>query len=165
MEDPYAGQTDREEILEMIASFAQRADRRDWEGLVGCFAQMVDRDYSSLTGSGPDRLPARKLVVEDWAPVLGALDATQHLIGLPVVSSDGDSAAATAHFQAQHVLANTDGGDRWTLGGRYDFELRRETGGWRISGVTMTALWSEGNQRVMSRAAGSSGLREDDHGH
>jgi SnoaL-like domain len=165
MEDPYAGQTDREEILEMIASFAQRADRRDWEGLVGCFAEMVDRDYSSLTGSGPDRLPARKLVVEDWAPVLGALDATQHLIGLPVVSSDGDSAAATAHFQAQHVLANTDGGDRWTLGRRYDFELRRETGGWRISGVTMTALWSEGNQRVMSRAAGSSGLREDDHEH
>jgi hypothetical protein len=80
MDDSYAGQTDRAEILEMIASFAQRADRRDWEGLVGCFTEMVDRDYSSLTGSGPDRLPARKLVVEEWAPVLGALDATQHLI-------------------------------------------------------------------------------------
>jgi hypothetical protein len=165
MDDSYAGQTDRAEILEMIASFAQRADRRDWEGLVGCFTEMVDRDYSSLTGSGPDRLPARKLVVEEWAPVLGALDATQHLIGLPVVSSDGESATATAHFQAQHVLGNTDGGDWWTLGGRYDCEMRRETGGWRISGVTMTALWSEGNQRVMSRAAESSGLREDDHEH
>ena len=118
---------------------------------------MVDRDYSSLTGSGPDRLDARKLVVEEWVPVLGARDATQHLIGLPVVLSNGDHATATAHFQTQHVLATTDGGDRWTLGGRYDFELRRESGGGRISGVTMTVLWSEGNQRVMSRAAESSG--------
>lgn len=148
---------DQAEILNAIGSFAQRADRRDWEGLVGCFTEMVDRDYSSLTGSDPDRLAARKLVVEEWAPVLGSLDATQHLIGLPVVSLNGDSATVTAHFQAQHGLANTDGGDRWTLGGRYDFELRRESGGWRISGVTMTALWSEGNQRVMSRAAESSG--------
>ena len=154
MDDSYTGQA---EILDTIGSFAQRADRRDWEGLVGCLTEMVERDYSSLTGSGPDRLAARKLVVEEWAPVLGSLDATQHLIGLPVVSLNGDSATVTAHFQAQHVLANTDGGDRWTLGGRYDFELRRESGGWRISGVTMTALWSEGNQRVMSRAAESSG--------
>jgi hypothetical protein len=154
MDDSYTGQA---EILDTIGSFAQRADRRDWEGLVGCFTEMVDRDYSSLTGSGPDRLAARKLVVEEWAPVLGALDATQHLIGLPVVSSNGDYATATAHFQAQHILANTDGGDRWTLGGRYDFELRRETDGWRISGVTMTAVWSEGNQSVMSRAAESPG--------
>jgi hypothetical protein len=141
----------------VIGRFAQRADRRDWEGLVGCFTEMVDRDYSSLTGSGPDRLTARKLVVEEWAPVLGALDATQHLIGLPVVSLNGDSARATAHFQAQHVLADTEGGDRWTLGGRYDFELSREPGGWKISGVTMTALWSEGNQRVMALAAESAG--------
>jgi hypothetical protein len=108
MDDSYTGQA---EILDTIGSFAQRADRRDWEGLVGCFTEMVDRDYSSLTGSGPDRLPARKLVVEEWAPVLGSLDATQHLIGLPVVSLNGDSATVTAHFQAQHVLANTDGGN------------------------------------------------------
>ena len=92
---------DQAEILNVIGSFAQRADRRDWEGLVGCFTEMVDRDYSSLTGSGPDRLAARKLVVEEWAPVLGSLDATQHLIGLPVVSLNGDSATATAHFQAE----------------------------------------------------------------
>ena len=88
MDDSYTGQA---EILDTIGSFAQRADRRDWEGLVGCFTEMVDRDYSSLTGSGPDRLAARKLVVEEWAPVLGALDATQHLIGLPVVSSNGET--------------------------------------------------------------------------
>lgn len=158
MDDSHTVQDDRAEILDTIASFAQRADRRDWEGLVGCFTEVVDRDYSSLTGSGPDRLPARKLVIEEWAPVLGSLDATQHLIGLPVVSPDGeDNATATAHFQAQHVLAGTEGGDRWTLGGRYDFELRREPGGWKISGVTMTALWSEGNQEVMARAADHSG--------
>lgn len=143
---------DRVEIAETIGRFAQSADSRDWEGLISLFTEEVYRDYSSLTGQEPDRKGARDLV-EEWAGVLGNLDATQHFVGPPVVVIDGDAAAAVAYFQAQHRLHNVTGGEKWTLGGRYDFAFERAGGGWKISGLTMTAMWGEGNQNIMALAA------------
>ncbi|MBA3701395.1 MAG: nuclear transport factor 2 family protein [Rubrobacteraceae bacterium] len=142
----------RVEISENIGRFAQSADSRDWEGLASLFTEVVYLDYSSLTGQEPDRKGARDLV-EEWAAVLGNLDATQHFIGPPTVTIDGDEATAVAYFQAQHRLHNVTGGEKWTLGGRYDFafELRGED--WKISGLTMTAMWGEGNQNIMALAA------------
>ncbi len=143
---------DRVEIAETIGRFAQSVDSRDWDALASLFTEEVYRDYSSLTGQEPDRKAARDLV-EEWAGVLGNLDATQHFVGPPVVAIDGDEATAVAYFQAQHRLHNVTGGEKWTLGGRYDWDLVRTAHGWRISGVRMTAMWDEGNRDLIAQAA------------
>ncbi len=143
---------DRVEIGETVGRFAQSADSRDWETLASLLAEEVYRDYGSLTGQEPDRKGARDLV-EEWAATLGNLDATQHFVGPPTVTIDGDRATATAYFQAQHRLHNVTGGEKWTLGGRYDFAFERAGEGWKISGLTMIAMWGEGNQNIMALAA------------
>lgn len=142
---------DRVEISESIGRFAQSADSRDWEGLISLFTEEVYLDYSSLTGQEPDREGARDLV-EEWSAVLGNLDATQHFVGPPTVTIDADEATAVAYFQAQHRLHNVTGGEKWTLGGRYDFAFERADGGWKISGLTMSAMWGEGNENIMTLA-------------
>lgn len=147
------GLMDRVEIEETALRMGQAADQRDWDTLVGCFAAEVYCDYSSLTGQEPGRIGAQELVKGEWAPVLGNLDATHHFIGPCTVTVQGDGAIGHAYFQAKHVLANVTGGDTWTLGGRYDWDFVRAEEGWKISGVTMTAVWAEGNQNIMALAA------------
>ena len=125
------------------------------------FADDVELDYTSLTGTDPDRLSPQQ-VVDGWAAGLGGLTATQHLVANhlvdvqrqdPQAGQVGDTAACTASFQATHLLPNATGGPTWTLGGHYRYTLHRTAAGWRITGVTMTADWATGNQQVMALAA------------
>ena len=62
-----------------------------------------------------------------------------------------DSATCAANVTATHVRTNASGGPHWTVGGRYDLELRRIAGteDWRIAALTLTVRWASGNQAVM----------------
>ncbi len=144
---------DRAQIEETVLRYGRSADERDWEALISCLTKEVDVDYTSLTGGEPERIAARGLVLERWAPTFESLDATQHFTGPCTVSVDGDGATAVAYFQAQHVLNGATGGEKWTLGGRYDFGLVRAGEDWSISAVTMTAMWDDGNRDILAQAA------------
>jgi hypothetical protein len=150
---------DRADVVDVCTRMAWLADRRDWAGLIAVFDDEVELDYTSLGGGEPARLAPRQ-IVEAWASALGGLTATQHLVTNHLVTvhrpggaGDDDTAVCTAAFQATHLLANATGGPIWTLGGHYRYTLRRTAGGWRITGVTMTADWATGNQHVMTLAA------------
>jgi ketosteroid isomerase-like protein len=144
---------DRIEIEETALRMGAAADRREWEALISCYTEELDLDYTSLTGGEPERVAARELVLGRWAPTFEVLDATQHLTGPCTVAVNGDEAKAHAYFQAQHVLADAAGGEKWTLGGRYDWTFARGADGWRISGVIMSAMWDDGNRDLMAQAA------------
>ncbi len=87
--------------------------------------------------------------------VLGALNATQHLMtSHRVTIGDGAATATvTTSFQAMHVLDNPYGDELWVLGGDCQFSLRRERDAWRITAATMNATWAWGNEHIMSLAA------------
>lgn len=142
----------RTAIVDVTTRMAWLADRRDWDALVGVFAEQVQLDYTSLTGGKPAKL-APADIVAGWRRGLDGLDATQHLISNHLVDIDGDRAVATAQFQATHVLANPHGDPVWTLGGHYRFGLARGGDGWRIDALTMTVTWATGNQQIMTLAA------------
>lgn len=143
---------DRLDIIETCTRMGWHTDRREWERLAEVFAEQVTLDFTSLNGGEPAVLsPAQ--IVEAWTGVLGSLDATQHLIADHLVTVDGDTATCTANFQATHRLANPFGSPLWTLGGTYRFDLVRQSGTWRISGVVMTATWADGNKDLMTLAA------------
>jgi hypothetical protein len=61
-------------------------------------------------------------------------------------------ATVKACFQATHCIHNSYGDDRWTLGGKYDFIFLKDGNSWKISKLTMTAIWGIGNQNIISLA-------------
>ncbi|MFI0351846.1 nuclear transport factor 2 family protein [Actinomadura sp. 9N407] len=144
---------DRLDVIETCTRMGWHADRREWDLLATVFAGKVLLDYTSLNGGEPVTLTPEQIVA-GWTGVLGGFDATQHLITGHLVTVDGDTAVCTASFQATHRLANPFGSPLWTLGGTYRFDLVRD-GGWKISGVVMTATWADGNRDLMALAAGT----------
>lgn len=143
---------DKLEILEVTASLGLLADARDWDGLEQIFTDPVDVDYTSLNGGEPQVL-APAVLVGGWRAVLSNLRATQHLIAGQVIAIDGDRATCAANVQGTHVLPNASGGPVWTVGGRYDYRLTRTAAGWRISALTLTVQWADGNQHIMQLAS------------
>ncbi|MFJ4525912.1 nuclear transport factor 2 family protein [Streptomyces sp. NPDC088810] len=133
---------DRLDVIDICNRMAWYADQRAWDALAGVFADKVTLDYTSLNGGEPVTLaPAQ--IVDGWRTGLGVYTATHHLLGNHLVAVDGDQAVCTAAFQATHRKADD---SLWTLGGTYRFDLARTRGGWRIAGVVMTAIWSDGER-------------------
>jgi hypothetical protein len=143
---------DRIAVIEVCTRMAWHTDRREWAELREIFSEKVRLDYTSLNGGEPVELTPDQ-IVGGWSELLGALDATQHLITNHLVTVDGDSAGCTASFQATHVLANRFGAPLWTLGGTYRFDLVRHHGSWLIAGVEMTVVWADGNKDLLALAA------------
>jgi ketosteroid isomerase-like protein len=133
---------DRFDVIDTCTRMAWYADQREWDHLARVFADKVTLDYTSLNGGEPVTLaPAQ--IIDGWRDGLGVYTATQHLLTNHLVTLDGDTAVCTAAFQAAHRKPDT---SLWVLRGTYRFDLARTGDGWRITGVRMTALWSEGER-------------------
>jgi SnoaL-like domain len=146
--------TDHIAIAEACTAMGWWADRRQWDQLETLFSDEVLVDYTSLDGGDPARV-SRGDLVAGWRDTLDSLAATQHLIAGPIVTVDGDTATCVANFQATHLATVRDDEARWTLGGHYRFALVRFDEGWRISELTMTAVWETGSREVMGAGEGS----------
>jgi 3-phenylpropionate/cinnamic acid dioxygenase small subunit len=132
----------RLDVIDTCTRMAWHADQREWDELAEVFAEQVALDYTSLNGGEPATLtPAQ--IVDGWRTGLGVYTATQHLLTNHLVALDGDSAVCTAAFQATHRKSDD---SLWTLGGTYRFDLVRTSEGWRITGVVMSAVWSDGER-------------------
>jgi 3-phenylpropionate/cinnamic acid dioxygenase small subunit len=133
---------ERLDVIDTCTRMAWHADQREWDLLAEVFADQVTLDYTSLNGGEPATLtPAQ--IVDGWRTGLGAYSATQHLLTNHLVTLDGVGAVCTAAFQATHRKTDD---SLWTLGGTYRFDLARTGDGWRITGVVMTAVWSDGER-------------------
>ena len=133
-----------ETIIKTVNQMAYAADARDWLLCRSTFTDQVFVDYTSMAGGKPTTIPADALI-ESWQGLLPGFTATQHLLGTHIVEVDEDSAECRANFQATHILDD----ETWTLGGRYHFRLQNNDGSWQISAITMTALWSVGDQTAL----------------
>lgn len=135
-------------VMRSVADLGLRVDARDWDGLVGLFAESVAVDYTSLNGGEPATMRPAELV-GGWRQLLEPLEATQHLIGNVSVALDGDRATCACNVTATHVKANAAGGPHWVVGGRYDIGLTRTGADWRIDALILTTKWATGNQAIM----------------
>ena len=143
---------DRLDVIDTCTRMAWYIDSGAWEALAEVFSEEIRLDYTSLNGGEPAVL-GRKELIGAWSGLLGSFTTTQHLLTNFLVDVEGDTAVATAMFQATHRMPNEHGGPLWILGGRYRFDLARTGEGWRIGGVEMTATWADGNQHLLARAA------------
>ena len=134
----------QEMIIQAVNQMAFAADSRDWALCRSTFADEVYVDYTSIAGGEPATIPADALM-DSWKDLLPGFTATQHLLGSHVVEMQGNIAKCDAHFQATHILDD----ELWTLGGKYHFQLKDIDGTWHITAITMTALWSVGDQAIL----------------
>ncbi len=140
---------DAAQINAAIIGIAAGADRHDWDRVRDAFADEVMLDYTSLWG-GESATAAADDVIAQWSGFLPGFDVTHHMVTNETITSiDGDQATAQADFTATHRI----GDELWVLGGRYDYTLTNVGGTWKVSALTMTALWETGSRDLVGQAA------------
>ena len=142
---------DRASIADVVTHMVTSTDARDWADVRACFTEELDLDYTSLNGGTPAHLQADDLITQ-WQQTLNGFEATYHLLANLLITTSGDEATCRAYVQATHLLQTTTGGPTWTLGGTYTFLLRKLQQGWKISSLTFTVKWANGNQQLVSLA-------------
>lgn len=133
---------DRDAIIEVLRRYAEAIDTRQREAARELFTPDAVLDYRSSHGPrGP-----RDEVVDWLLDALEGVTLTQHLLTNHKVGIDGDRATCTTLMLNPLALADPAGGEATVLlfGGRYDDELVRTDGGWRISARVHVVDWQVG---------------------
>lgn len=121
---------DRLAIQDLLARYADAVDRRDLDALDEVFTADAHLDYTA-TGAIAGDLATMKRFLAD---ALAGFVRSQHMLGLPTVSVDGDRARAHTPCHNPMVLDNGDGTTSvWLIGIWYDDDLVRTDAGWRVS--------------------------------
>ena len=121
---------DRLAIQDLIARYPLVVDGRDWDGLDELFAPDARIDFTAF-GGPVGGLGEIKAFLAD---ALGGFRRTQHMMGLPAISLDGDRATARTSCNNPMVLDNPDGSTQvWLIGLWYDDEFVRTAAGWRFA--------------------------------
>lgn len=135
---------DRNEIVDKVNQIAVNADRRNWQGLIGCFADEVLLDYTAMVGGEPSKLKPEE-IAEAWKGLLSGFEMTQHTVTNHEVRIKGNEAEVFSYVTAVHYLPNESGTDTWTVVGYYDHHLMKTSLGWRVDQMKFTPTLIEGN--------------------
>lgn len=130
-------------IQQLIARFANSFDVKDWDGLQACFTESLYTDYSDLRGTPPETISASEYVRLRRE----ALDHLKlhHLVSNYEVTFPGfDTAACRASMVVWRISEAED----FTTHCIYDFQLARQRGTWKISGITQKVLWNDGSASI-----------------
>jgi hypothetical protein len=121
---------DRLAIQDLIARYPTVVDGRNWDGLDELFTPDARIDFTAFGGPAGD-LATVKAFLED---ALAGFRRTQHMMGLPAITLDGDRATARTSCNNPMVLDNGDGTTSvWLIGLWYDDEFTRTSEGWRFT--------------------------------
>jgi len=147
---------DRNDIIDVVVTYAASIDKGDWETYSTIFTDPVHVDFSEAGLPAAD-FP-RDQFVGFAAEGLGGWTARQHISPNHVVvfdDADPDRATCYSYMYAQHYLENADGGELYLMRGSYDNHMLRTDTGWKIAQLTQHIFWSEGNANALREAADS----------
>jgi hypothetical protein len=139
--------SDRDDIIDLAIAYTWALDTKNVEGLRQIFDAGATASLRGVECAGVDAIIAR------IGGAIIRLDRTQHFVGNHQVVVDGDEATHRCQLQSQHVLAGTEGGDNFIVGGYYEDRLMRTPDGWRITHRLMQQTWTDGNPDVVRRPA------------
>ena len=128
------------EIQALLARYVYAIDAKDLNALDGVFTPDAEVDYSSTGGA---KGPYGK--IKSWlAKGLAPFPVSQHLIGLPAITLDGDWAASKVMLFNPMVFSRPGHeDDLFFVGATYQDELVRTSEGWRITKRTETNPWAK----------------------
>lgn len=134
---------DKQAIRDLQCCYAFAIDAGDYEQLNVIFTPDAVGDYGRagyVTGV--------EAIKETCRRALSPLTSAQHVNSGHLAEIDGDVAVARCYLHVHLQKENTDGGDYYEMGGRYDDELVRTSDGWRIKRRKLTIFWAKGNPSV-----------------
>ena len=132
------------EIVSLTVKYCWALDERDWDSLSEVFSSDAYAKYGVTEHKGIDS------IIEKCQKALLPLDFSHHMVTNHVVELEGDEATCKCYFQAQHVRNSTPGGVNFIIAGKYEDELTRINGEWKISSRVLTKIWTEGNEKVVN---------------
>ncbi|WP_030617840.1 nuclear transport factor 2 family protein [Streptomyces sclerotialus] len=144
---------DHAEITLLVSRFFRALDERKFDA--GWARAYVTDDVRTVTPIG---LAEGAAAVRHTEEAIGRFARTQHVSADVLVDADAASGTATASWNAlmTHVhhpatleRRGPDADPLFTVGGRYDAQLRRTDDGWRISRMSVEAIWTTGQPPVL----------------
>ena len=134
--------TDRDDILEALATVAAAIDARDWDTIRAHFTA----DTVAYGARGIDALIAQ------FEAFIGGVGPTQHLLGNHRVTIDGDTARSLSYGRIHHVGAGPMDGSFYECLGEYDDHWVRHDGRWLISRRWFEIRIERGDRAVLRPA-------------
>ncbi|HEU5033205.1 MAG TPA: nuclear transport factor 2 family protein [Mycobacteriales bacterium] len=130
---------DKLAIQELIARYPILLDGGAFDRLGELFTPDARIDFSAF--GGPVGSPAE--IVRFLTDALGVFRRTQHMMGLPAITLDGNRATARTSCNNPMVIDNPDGSTAvWLIGLWYDDDFVRTPDGWRFSGRRQERCYS-----------------------
>jgi ketosteroid isomerase-like protein len=128
---------DRADITDVLYRYASTIDRFDLEGLRSTLTDDLWAQYGNAEPvSGGD-------AVASWiGEAIANVVWQHHLLSVYHVDVDGDRASALVYHTSHQAFEDSPDTAK-LLVGRYQNELRREAGGWKISRLVLEILWGE----------------------
>jgi uncharacterized protein (TIGR02246 family) len=131
---------DRDEILDLVATYAQAVDDRDIERILTVFTPDARLDFvgGAISAAGHDGI--RDAFEQAFRrPEMAAPATSTHLMANTLVTIDGNTAHAETQAVAYHASRAT--GTVVTRGLRYRDVLRRVDDRWLIAHRVHRSLW------------------------
>ena len=135
---------DVNEIIYLTVKYCWALDERDWVSLSEVFSSDAYAKYGITEHKGIES------IIEKCQKSLVPLDFSHHMVTNHVVEVEKAEAKCKCYFQAQHVRSSASGGANFIIAGKYEDELLRINGEWKISSRVLTKIWTEGNEKVVN---------------
>lgn len=142
-----ADMSDQAAINLVVNRLFSATDAKAWDTVGSLFTEEIDVDFSSL-GAEPARIPSANLVA-GWEQGLHAQKESHHMTSNHIIAYTGDdSAVVTAQGYAYNRLLEPAGAGFWEVWGVYTLPLTRNDDGWKLTGITFNAKYSQGDATV-----------------
>ena len=135
---------DRFAIADVMSSYALALDTKDYSLLRSLFAVDVEVMMtfdSNLPDGGKIKLTGIEAWIEFVEKALDGTRASQHLLGNPVISFNGEKAIVRTDLQATEYYKDANK-PKTTLWGVYDTHMVKDKK-WKITKHTITSIGSE----------------------
>lgn len=132
--------SDRMEIQDLLARYCEAIDTRNFEALDDLFTTDAVIDYTEAGGEKGNLAEIKAFLVK----ALGKFTGMQHMIGLPLITLNGDKASVKTALYNPMVMEHGGKPHTFFVGMWYSDEMIRTKLGWRISKRSEKACYFSG---------------------
>lgn len=132
--------SDRLEIQDLLARYCEAIDTRNFEALDELFTPDAVIDYTEAGGEKGNLTEIKAFLVK----ALGKFSGMQHMIGLPLITLNGDTASVKTALYNPMVMEQDGKPHTFFVGMWYIDEMVRTASGWRISKRSEKACYFSG---------------------
>jgi SnoaL-like domain len=130
--------SDRQQILETVASIGQLQDQRQWEKLEQYLSENLYYDQQEVNGELPTII-SKKGLISRWKSELAAYYyATKHMIDKIVVKVNGTKAKVTSKVSDTHFVSEKGERFAWTINGQWEYDMVKRSGRWKVAKMCFT---------------------------